>query len=120
MKQILIIPHRLPGMNEFAGRASRWHYTKLKAETQASIAAEIRRQHLKPMPYAYLSYIWFEPNRRRDLDNIASACKYINDALVACKILPNDGWENVLGIKHGFVVGDEASVHIELTDKPEA
>lgn len=118
MKQLLIIPHRLPGMNEFAGRASRWHYGGLKDETQASIQAEIRRQRLKPMPFAHLSYTWYEPNRKRDLDNVASACKFINDALVACKILPNDGWAHVLGISHQFIcVGGTAAVHVELTDK---
>ncbi len=118
MKQLLIIPHRLPGMNEFAGRASRWFYTKLKAETQGSIEAAIRRQGLKPMQFAHLTYTWYEPNKKRDLDNIASACKFDNDALVACKILPDDGWAEVLSLAHYFVhVGKTAEVHVTLMDK---
>ena len=31
----------------------------------------------------------------RDRDNIAFAKKFINDALVACGVLPNDGWRNI-------------------------
>ena len=118
MKQLLIIPHRLPSMNEFAGRASRWHYTKMKHDLQGSIKVEIRRQGLKPMQFAHISYIWHEANKKRDLDNIASACKFINDALVACKILPDDGWAEVLGLSHQFVCIDApACVHVILTDK---
>lgn len=118
MRQLLIIPHRLPSLNEFAGPVGHWRYRKLKAETQASIAAEIKRQGIKPMPFAHLTYTWHEKNKKRDLDNIASACKFINDALVACKILPDDGWAEVLSLSHHFVcVGGDARVYVELTDK---
>lgn len=33
---------------------------------------------------------WQEPNNRRDVDNIQSSKKFILDALVEMKILPND------------------------------
>jgi hypothetical protein len=119
MKQILILPQRLPGLNDMVAK-HRFVYNKLKQETELMIEWEIRRQRLKPMPYAYVSFIWFEANQKRDPDNIcAGGTKLCLDSLVNCKILPGDGWAHVLGIKHGFVVGDEASVHIELTDKPE-
>lgn len=119
MEQLLIIPHRLPGMNEWAGRASRWLYKKIKADMQGSIEAEIRRQKLKPMPYAAVTCIWFEPNKKRDFDNICSAQKFILDALVKCKVLKGDGWAHVLELSHSFVcLGDgKAAVHVKLTDK---
>jgi hypothetical protein len=99
----------------------RFIYGKLKKDTESSIEYEIRRQKLKPMAYAYLKFIWFEKDKRRNPDNVSGGGpKFVLDSLVRCGILKNDGWSEVLGIKHGFVVGDEASVHIELTDKPEA
>jgi hypothetical protein len=118
MKQLLIIPHRLPSMNEFAGKKTRWTYGTLKKNVQASIDAEILRQRLKPMPYAYLSFVWFEPNKRRNPDNCVSAQKFVLDALVARKILKNDGWSEVLGLRHQFVCQDDglAAVHVTLSD----
>jgi hypothetical protein len=120
VKQILILPNRLPCLNDMVGK-NRWVYSKLKKDTESSIEYEIRRQRLKPMAYAYLSFVWFEKDRQRNPDNVSGGGpKFVLDSLVRCGILKNDGWSEVLGIKHGFVVGDEASVHILLTDKPEA
>jgi hypothetical protein len=121
MKQILILPHRLPCINDMTGCVNKWVYSKLKKDMESSIEYEIKRQKLKPMPYAYLTFIWFEKDKRRNPDNVSGGGpKFVLDSLVRCGILKNDGWSEVLGIKHGCVVGDEASVHIELTDKPDA
>ena len=114
MKQLLIIPHRLPGMNDIAWK-NNWRFQKLKVNMEESIAAEIRKQRLKPMPFAYLSFIWFEHTTKRDPDNICAGVKFINDALVNCKILPGDGWAHVLGLKHQFVRDTKSCVHVTLT-----
>ena len=117
MIQLLEIPHRLPGMNDIAW-TDKWAFRQLKAITEESIAVEIRNQGLKKMKFAYVSFIWFEENTKRDPDNICAGAKFCLDALVNCKILPNDGWEHVLGIKHGFVCSPgESRVQITLTDK---
>jgi Holliday junction resolvase RusA-like endonuclease len=53
----------------------------------------------------YMTYTWYEPNQRRDLDNISSfGRKVIQDALVKSKILQNDGWKNISGFQDRFFV----------------
>lgn len=117
MIQLLEIPHRLPAMNDIAW-TNKWTFKDLKKDTESSIEFEIKRQRLKPMKFAYVSFVWFEENTKRDPDNICAGAKFCLDALVNCKILPNDGWEHVLGIKHGFVCSPGVSrVQITLSDK---
>ncbi len=49
-----------------------------------------------------IEYHWVEPNKRRDLDNIAFAKKFINDALVKIGILEGDGWRDIKALKDTF------------------
>jgi len=49
-----------------------------------------------------IEYHWVEPNKRRDLDNIAFAKKFINDALVKIGILKGDGWRDIVALKDTF------------------
>lgn len=119
MKQLLIIPHSLPCINDMVAK-NRFVYNKLKQDTESMIEYEIRRQKIKPMNYAYLSFVWFEKDKRRNPDNVSGGGpKFVLDALVRSGILKNDGWSEVLGIRHGFVVGQGSSVQITLTDKQE-
>ncbi len=105
-------------MNDIAWK-NHWRFQKLKVEMEESIAAEIRKQRLKPMPFAYISFIWFEHTTKRDPDNICGGGQKVAlDALVNCKILPGDGWAYVLGLRHAFVhTPGESRVQVTLTDK---
>ena len=50
-------------------------------------------------------YHWYEPNKRRDKDNISSfGRKIIQDALVKAKVLKNDGWGDIIGFEDRFYV----------------
>lgn len=106
-------------MNDFAGKRTHWHYGKLKMNAEKYICCELLIQKVKPMAFAYLSFIWFEPNRKFNPDNIMSSQKFVLDALVRGHILKNDGWSEVLGLSHEFVCvqGGEAGVQITLDDK---
>lgn len=112
----------LPGLNDYlkAERA----FTKghscgndMKQKYQMVISNAIRvqlgRLHIdKPV---YIRYAYYEPNKRRDLDNIAGvAHKFIQDALVRCKVLDNDGWQNITGFEDRFSV-DRDNPRIEVT-----
>ncbi len=49
---------------------------------------------------AYFGYVVVEQELRRDPSNIcASAIKFIEDGIVEAGVMPNDGWQNVLGIR---------------------
>lgn len=59
-------------------------------------------------------YKWYEPNRKRDLDNISSyGRKVIQDALVRCGVLQGDGWNHITGFEDHFYV-DKAEPRIEV------
>ena len=49
---------------------------------------------------------WHEKTRRRDLDNIASAKKFILDALQECGILEGDGQKQIIAFNDSFAIGD--------------
>ena len=62
----------------------------------------------------FMEYLWVEPNRRRDLDNISSfGRKVIQDALVDTGVLKNDGWKHVVGFSDKFDV-DKENPRIEV------
>ena len=115
---MLIIPGRLPGLNE-ATAANRSHAmmgAKLKQLIEQEIGWEIRRQLQGvaiTMP-VHIDYFWFERDKRRDKDNISGwGRKVIQDALVFEGILIDDGWDEIVGFNDCFAV-DKACPRIEV------
>ena len=54
------------------------------------------------------------PMRRRDLDNVAFAKKFIQDSLVHAGVLVNDGWNQIEGFTDDFAV-DPKNPRVEVT-----
>jgi Holliday junction resolvase RusA-like endonuclease len=54
-----------------------------------------------------LAFRWYEPNKKRDLDNICFAKKFILDALVSNEIIVADGWRCVKGFTDNFFIDKE-------------
>lgn len=87
------IPARLPGLNELiaANRSNPHAGAKLKRETDEAVRLAIRAARLTPIKGAVKMRItFFEPNKKRDPDNVYSGVKFILDALVREGILQND------------------------------
>lgn len=105
MKQEFTIPGRLDGANESRNddRWNKYRGANAKRSNQAIVAAEIRRAHLKPMKCPISIHVtWIEglkPGCKkfypRDKDNIRAGIKYIQDALVECGIIKDDGFRFV-------------------------
>jgi len=114
----LIISGRLPGLNEYtaANRTNPYKGGKMKGDAEDVVIWQIRQQlkklHItKPV---LLKYDFYEPNKKRDLDNISSfAMKVIQDSLVKTKILNNDGWKEILGFTTQFYC-DSKNPRIEV------
>lgn len=118
MEYRLTIYGRLPGLNDMieADRRDRRAGNRLKQESQETIRLYILRdlKHLKIEKPVELHYSFYEPNRRRDLDNISGyAHKVTQDALVASGVLKNDGWANIVGMQDSFFV-DARNPRIEV------
>lgn len=118
MNHVFIIKGKLPGLNDYtaACRTNPHKGAAMKADSESivitAIRAQFRRLHIeRPVRIAYR---WYEPNKRRDLDNISSfGRKVIQDALVKTHVLDNDGWQNIVGFKDSFFV-DKGNPRIEV------
>lgn len=105
----LTIKGRLPGLNEYtdACRTNPRAGARMKQQAQDTvmwhILSQIRgRRFTKPV---FLLFTFYEQDRRRDRDNVSSfARKVIQDALVKCGNLQDDGWDHVTGYLDRFAV----------------
>lgn len=122
MEYRFVIKGKLPGLNDYL-KAERSFSKKhscgndMKQENQMLICNAIRTQlkRLTITSPVYIQYHFYEPNRKRDLDNIAGvAHKFIQDALVKCGVLENDGWNNIVGFSDNFSI-DRHNPRIEVT-----
>ena len=118
MKYLLIIHGKLNNLNDYikALDTSRYKGSALKSDNEAKVLQEIYSQfgRLRITKPVRMEYTWYESNKRRDLDNISSfGRKVIQDALVKARVLPNDGWENIIGFSDEFHV-DKKNPRIEV------
>lgn len=103
-------------MNEFikANRTNVHVGNKMKKDSEAIIAMYIPSKWKLIEQPVRIAYKFYEANKRRDLDNVASfAIKVIQDALVRNGILVNDGWEQITGYEVEFYV-DKGNPRIEI------
>jgi len=113
----LKIPGRLPGLNEIIAAAKEHFgsYANMKDEYTASIAWLAKK--LPKYEKVALIITWYEPDKRRDLDNIMAGQKFILDGLVAAGTIPNDSQKYVRGIIHRFKVDRKnPRVEVEIVD----
>lgn len=65
----------------------------------------------------FMEYLWVEPDKRRDKDNIRSfGRKVIQDALVKTGVLKNDGWKQIAWFSDRFEV-DKKNPRIKVKIK---
>lgn len=94
------IDGQLANLNDYikAGNKNRYAANTLKQDEQNYVSWHIKKQlrNLKIDKQINIHYMFFEPNRKRDKDGVASfAMKVIQDSLVECGIIKNDGWKNI-------------------------
>ena len=90
MRYTLIIAGRLDNMNDYtsACRTNQYKGAKLKQKNENVVKQAICEQlgRLRIKNPVRMLYRWYEPNKRRDLDNISAfGRKVIQDALVEYK-----------------------------------
>lgn len=109
---------QLPGLNAYihALNINRYKGAALKKQTQEQIGWAIRAARLEPVK-AYpvtVRFEWHERTHRRDLDNIASAKKFVLDALQECGILSGDGQKQISGFVDDFVFDGKDGVVVTI------
>lgn len=121
----LIIDGQLPNLNDYtlACRGYRLNGAKMKKKAEKVISLYIIQQ-LKDVAFknpVRLSFRWYEPNRKRDLDNVCFAKKFILDALVSNGIIVADGWKGVVGFTDQFFIDKEnPRIEVDIEEAGEA
>lgn len=89
----------------------------MKRKDQSNVEWYIRSQlrGIRLKKPVRMEYRWYEPNRKRDLDNVSSyGRKVVQDGLVATQVIQNDSWKQVVGFSDSFFV-DKKNPRIEVT-----
>lgn len=124
-----IIYEQLPSLNDYIN--------KLKSENGRRIGAAFKRQiDNKCVSYIMaagkgkiasacrspivIHFEWHEKSKRRDLDNVYSAKKYILDAMQKCNVLENDNLSHVKGLYDSVVYGNCDYVVVSIMSLEEA
>lgn len=115
----IVIDGRFASMNEFidANRAHRQQGNSMKKRDQKIISVYIKNQlrGVRITNQVYIKYKFYEPNARRDLDNISGYFhKVFQDALVFCGVIVDDNWNYVVGFSDDFYVSKN-NPRIEIT-----
>lgn len=109
---------RFPCLNDFIHEQNKSRYkgNQMKQEYQHIASVYIKKylRGLRINKPVIINYLFVEQNKSRDKDNISGfAHKVIQDALVSCHVLQNDGWANIIGFSDSFAV-DPKKPRIEV------
>ena len=120
MKYKFTIEQRLPSLNDYVDvcRFNKYQAASFKRNIDSLISYEILSQlkglNVNKQVYVHIKFI--EENKKRDIDNIYSASKYILDALVKMKVLKNDSPRYVKDIFYSYEYAKESKVIVELEE----
>ena len=107
MRAGMVVEGRFPSLNDFisAERANRHVGAKMKRrETDRARAAAVAAGMPRFVGPVSVRFLWVERDRRRDLDNVAFAKKFVLDGLVEAGVLEDDGQRHVAALQDTFEV----------------
>ena len=111
------IDMKLPSCNEYIQicRTNPYKAAKFKKKIESQIGL-----FLKKLPKFYtpvkINFHWVENNKKRDLDNVAFAKKFILDALVKNGKLKDDNRKCVTAFTDTFFYSDISCVFLEIEE----
>ncbi len=120
MRYIFTIGHRLPSLNDYIAQLNNNRYVandfKRKHDSLIcyDILSQLKGLQIEKQVYVHLHFI--EENKKRDVDNVYSASKYILDALVKMKVLKNDNPRYVKDIFYSHEYAKESKIIVELEE----
>lgn len=111
------IPLKLPSLNDYtlACRKNRYAGAQMKKQAENDIAVFLKSLPKFDKPVE-IDFHWIEKNKRRDLDNICFAKKFILDTLVKLGKLKDDNRRCVTGFRDTFGYGAEYCVILTVRE----
>lgn len=104
MMALLVIDGTMRGLNDWRDAIQRSPHAgnDMARAAKKRVAALAREQRVPRFERpVVVIFDWYEPNKRRDLDNVAgTGQKWVLDGLVAADVLPDDNADHVVGIQH--------------------
>lgn len=114
------IPFRLPSLNQYINecRKNKYAGANMKKTVEKDVGYYINQlsKYEKPIK---IHFTWVEENKRRDLDNVCFAKKFILDSMVKAGKLKDDNRNFVKGFKDDFEYGKQSKVILEIEEETE-
>lgn len=96
-------------------------YNEVKQNWKVKTCSEVIEQGFQVVVSSYFTYLFVEKTRNRDPSNFCAAgIKFIEDGLILAGCIPNDGWDNVLGISQFWTHDKEhqQGILVVMSDQP--
>lgn len=108
---------KLPSLNDYTRwcRSNKYLGAKEKARIEQEIGLHLAKMPKMDKPIK-IHFYWIEGNKRRDLDNICFAKKFILDAMVKYGKLKDDNRKHVTAFTDSFEYGKETKVVLEIEE----
>ena len=110
-----VIDMKLPSLNDYIGvcRSNKYQASKYKAKLEQEIGLFLTKMPKWTNPIK-IHFHWTEGNKKRDLDNIAFAKKFILDAMQKYGKLENDNSKYVAGFSDSFTYSKDGSFKVVI------
>ena len=122
-KNYFVIYSKLPSLNDYTNkcRSNKYEGAKLKAEVEYNIGwyiiQALNKGTLRPTKKPVrIEFIWHEKTIKRDPDNIASAKKFILDAMQKQGVIVNDNRKYIKGFTDEIVDDKEDYVEVIIRE----
>lgn len=117
MKYKVEIPIKLPSLNDYINecRKNKYAGANMKKNVENDLALFINKLPTFKNPIR-IKFTWIESNKKRDLDNICFAKKFILDTLVKCGKMKNDNRNYVVGFTDDFDYEKENKVILDIDE----
>ena len=112
-----IIDMKLPSLNDYIKvcRANKYNANKYKAKLEQEIGLFLAKMPKWNNPIK-IHFHWIEGNKKRDIDNVAFAKKFILDSMVKNGKLTDDNRRYVTAFTDTFEYSDTTKVILEIEE----
>jgi Holliday junction resolvase RusA-like endonuclease len=117
---VIEIPLKLPSANDYikACRTNKYEAAKMKRDAEEMIGFYLLDKKVPRFENpVIIHFLWIEKNKKRDLDNVAFAKKFVLDALVRFGILKDDNRRCVTAFRDDFAYGKENKVILTIEEQ---
>jgi Holliday junction resolvase RusA-like endonuclease len=115
--EVIELPFLPPTLNEIinAARSDKYAAAKEKRRwtNEVADACQGKQQFSGQVS---IDYHWRVKNTKRDPNNISASAKFIDDGLVAAKIITDDSLEVIVSVSHRYEKAERDRVRITITE----